>query len=96
MPWGVAIRDGRVPKGAAAALINSAHTFTDLVPPITPEEDMLFRAIDGKSTIDELRQRSKSEGGKLEACKFFQWLWWYERVVFDLAKTASPKLSHNN
>ncbi len=96
VPWGVAVRDGRVPKGAAAVLINSAHTFTDLVLPITTQEDTIFRAIDGKSTIDELRQRSKSEGGELEAREFFQRLWWYDQVVFDLSNKASPKLSHDN
>ncbi|MFB3119983.1 MAG: class I SAM-dependent methyltransferase, partial [Stenotrophomonas maltophilia] len=39
VPWGVAVRDGRVPKGAAAVLINPAHTFTDLLLPMSHEED---------------------------------------------------------
>ena len=96
VPWGVAIRDGRVPKGAAAVLINTSHTFTDLLLQISPEEDALFRAIDGESTVEKILMTTNHRERQFEDREFFQRLWWYDQVVFDLSNTETPKLSYNN
>ncbi len=95
VPWGVAIRDGRVPRGAAAVLINTAHTFNDLLLQISPEEDVLFRAIDGESTVEKILMTTNHREQQFEAREFFDRLWRYDQVVFDLSNTESPKLSHN-
>ncbi|MEE8161798.1 MAG: class I SAM-dependent methyltransferase, partial [Acidobacteriota bacterium] len=89
VPWGVEVRDGHVPPGAAAVLINPAHTFNDLLLPISPEEDAIFVAIDGRSTVEEILMTTRHRGDQKEAGEFFQRLWWYDQVVFDLSKASS-------
>ena len=77
----------RLPPGAAAVLINQAHTDPDLFLPITAAEKRLLEAIDGKRTVDDIargaapidshRRRPDPVG------VFFERLWHYDQVVFD-------------
>jgi SAM-dependent methyltransferase len=69
----------RLPPGAAAVLINRAHTDTDIYLPIDPREKRLLDAIDGERRIgeiagDEPRDRCRS---------LFERLWWHDQIVFD-------------
>ena len=93
VPWGVSVRDGRVPKGAAAVLVNPAHTFTDLLLQISPEEDTLFKAIDGQSSVEKILMTTKPK--EYQAREFFQRLWWYDQIVFDSSNSVSPNPSNN-
>jgi SAM-dependent methyltransferase len=63
----------RLPPGAAAVLINKAHTFSDLFLPISSAEKQWFDAIDDGRSIQQI-------GASRE---FIERLWWYDQVVFD-------------
>ena len=54
-PLAVCVRE-RVPPGSVAVLINTAHTYTDLILTIDTLEDRLLSAIDGKQTLAEILQ----------------------------------------
>ena len=69
----VAIEE-RLPAGAAAALINRAHTDTDLVLFADRRQHELFRAVDGARTLADL-----GEG----AAEFVERLWRHDLVVVD-------------
>ncbi len=77
----------RLPPGAAAVLINRAHTYKDLFLPIDQIEKGLFDAIDGEGSIkDIVESKSKSSHGKTRVNVtrgFFERLWLYDQVVFD-------------
>ena len=78
----------RLPPGAAAVLINPAHTYTDIYLPIDADEKQLFDAIDGKRTTAQLVAASKAASwseDKSAARQFFQRLWQHDQVVFDVA-----------
>jgi SAM-dependent methyltransferase len=79
----------RLPPGAAAVLINPAHTYRDLYLPIDAAEKRLFEAIDGTRTIAEIVQLAQSSSDSSAhpdgARAFFEQLWWYDEVVFDAA-----------
>jgi len=64
----------RLPEGAAAALINRAHTETDLVLFANRREHELFRSIDGKHTIADLG---------VDEVGFIERLWRHDLVVLD-------------
>jgi SAM-dependent methyltransferase len=83
VPWTLSVRE-RLPAGFAAVLINGAHTFTDLLLPLTAFEDRLFCAIDGKRTLGELARFAAHEP-ELEhrVLNFFERLWRYDHIVFD-------------
>ncbi len=68
----------RLPPGAAAILINKAHTFSDLYLPISPVEKQWFSAIDGTRTIQQI-------GASRE---FVDRLWRYDQVVFDMSRAC--------
>jgi SAM-dependent methyltransferase len=68
----------RLPPGAAAVLINRAHTDRDLFLPISATEKLWFDAIDGAQSIQQI-------GGTRE---FFERLWWHDQVVFDTSPCA--------
>lgn len=70
----------RLPKGAAAVLINRAHTDTDLVLFADRREYEIFRSIDGNRTIAE------SGAGALQ---FVERLWRHDLVVLDTTNTGS-------
>ena len=71
VPTAVAVEE-RLPPGAAAALINRAHTDTDLVLFADTHRYEIFRSIDGRRTIAELG-----------APEFVERLWRHDLVVLD-------------
>lgn len=87
-----AVVQKRLPPGAAAVLINPAHSDPDLFLPVSEPELRLFEAIDGRRSIDQIIHRLSPSGraGSLDlrpnAQRLFERLWWYDQVVFD----ASP------
>jgi len=80
----------RLPPGAAAVLINQEHVDTDLIHPINVYEKSLFDEIDGQKTIAEIiDSKAASTGARpnLDSVrKFFERLWQYDHVVFDVSK----------
>ena len=79
----------RLPPGAATVLINQNHTYTDLYLPIDATEKRWFDAIDGQRSIGDLVERMLSSlprRSQLNMVRtFFERLWWYDQVVFDLS-----------
>jgi SAM-dependent methyltransferase len=89
----------RLPEGAAAVLLNRAHTHTDIFLPIGPLEDGLFQAIDGERSVAEILQTvtvggavpasTASEGAednadrRQRARRLFERLWQFDQVVFQ-------------
>ena len=83
MPDTVAVEE-RLPPGAAAVLINRAHTFTDLYLPIDAREKRLVDAIDGERSLGEIA------GDQHDVCRgLFERLWWHDQVVFDGSRRRS-------
>jgi SAM-dependent methyltransferase len=82
LPSTLCIRD-RVPPGYAAVLINRAHTFPDLLLPLTETQARVFAVIDGKRTIEEILRGTLGAGVDETACRFFVGLWEYDQIVFD-------------
>ena len=75
----------RLPPGAAAVLINRAHTYTDIFLPIDATEKRLFDAIDGQRSLGEI-----ADGAQLDVCRaLFERLWWHDQVVFDRSRRRS-------
>jgi SAM-dependent methyltransferase len=72
----------RLPPGAAAVLINRAHTYTDIYLPIDAPQERLLAAIDGSRTLAEIAQ---AVGKRAVARDFFLQLWCYDQVVFDIS-----------
>jgi SAM-dependent methyltransferase len=70
----------RLPRGAAAVLINKTHTYTDLYMPIDAQQKQMFDSIDGKRTIGEI---ARKHGDPDTARPLFERFWWYDQVVFD-------------
>ena len=89
MPETICVQD-RLPGKAAAVLINQSHTYRDLLLPINATEKKLFDAVDGKSSIRELVEKTlpRSQAGSQLALArgFFEQLWWYDQVVFDASR----------
>jgi hypothetical protein len=79
----------RLPPGAAAVLINQAHTDTDLFLPIDAQEKRWYDRIDNRRSIAEIIASTGSGDGRLRARAFFERLWWYDQVVFDASKESS-------
>ena len=84
----------RLPAGAAAVLINQAHSYRDLFLPIDAEQLRLYEAIDGATAIAGLLERATvgkdSSGLRERARRFYGQLWFYDQVVFD-ASTVRGK-----
>jgi Methyltransferase domain len=74
VPTAIGVEE-RLPPGAAAALINRAHTDTDLVLFADRAEYDVFRSIDGERTIAELGARG-----------FVERLWRHDLIVVDAAR----------
>ena len=72
----------RLPPGAAAVLINRAHTYTDIYLPIDAREKRLVDAIDGERSIGEIAGDEHHDF----CCTLFQRLWWHDQVVFDSSR----------
>jgi SAM-dependent methyltransferase len=69
----------RLPPGAAAVLINRAHTDTDIYMPVNADQKRLIDAIDGKRSIGDIAGVESRE-----VCRtLFERLWWHDQVVFD-------------
>ena len=78
----------RLPDGAAAVLLNRAHSYTDIYLPIDAAQKRLFETIDGERTIGEIVKSSSTpaaERSREGAGAFFEQLWCYDQVVFDLS-----------
>ncbi len=65
--------------GAAAALLNRAHTYPDLVLFVSSDERRMFEAIDGHRSIGDIDDADPG---------FFERLWWHDLVVFDTSRGA--------
>ena len=78
VPTAIAVEE-RLPPGAAAALINRAHTETDLVLFADRRQHEIFRSIDGARTIGELGAGSAG---------FIERLWRHDLVVLDTTASA--------
>jgi len=93
LPATISVQE-RLPVGAAAVLINQAHTYTDLYLPINKREKQWFDAIDGEKSIKEILQivdpRSAIQD-HAEARHFFERLWQYDQVVFNTSKRGTSK-----
>jgi SAM-dependent methyltransferase len=76
VPTATAVEE-RLPPGVAAALINQAHTDTDLVLFADRSQYEIFRSIDGERTIAELGAG---------AAGFVERLWRQDLVVVDAAR----------
>ena len=81
-----------LPEGAAAVLLNQAHTFSDLVLPIDETQLQIFNEIDGHTTIGKILKKvsspASSEKIKDNACRFFQQLWWFDQVVLETSNAG--------
>ena len=75
----------RLPPGAAAVLINQAHTHTDIYLPIVAQEKRLFDAIDGERTIGEIAGGERQDAAR----KLFERLWWHDQIVFDATRSRA-------
>jgi SAM-dependent methyltransferase len=73
-----AVIEDKLPAGVAAALLNRAHTYPDLVLLATAAERTMFEAIDGRSTIDQI-------GGN---ASFFERLWLQDLIVIDASRDS--------
>jgi hypothetical protein len=91
LPWTVTVRD-RVPAGCAAALINRAHTFNDLVLVIDAFEDRLLAAIDGTRPLTEILERvATSADDERRGLTFVERLWRYDQIVFDASHSQTTR-----
>jgi SAM-dependent methyltransferase len=79
--------EDKLPAGVAAALLNRAHTYPDLVMFATPAERAMFEVIDGRRTLREISQISEiSEISEIVG--FFERLWWQDLVVIDASAVS--------
>ena len=74
----------QLPAGAAGVLLNQTHLFTDLFLPIREDEKQMYDAIDGRRSISEIVETVKYSSPL--ARDFFEKLWWYDQVVFDISR----------
>jgi SAM-dependent methyltransferase len=84
LPECVCIKE-RLPSGAAAVLINRGHAYRDIVLPINANECRLYDAVDGARTIGEI---ARSPGDREIARPFFERLYRYDQVVFDISAST--------
>lgn len=84
----------RLPRDAAAVLVNRTHTYKDLVLPITSIEKHLVDAIDGRLTIAAIAAKTLSDtdcASHNDAIRnFFERLWWHDQVVFAARDAHQP------
>jgi SAM-dependent methyltransferase len=82
LPWTQLVQE-RLPTGAAGVLLNRSHAHSDLILVIDAVDKRLFDGIDGHRSIEEIAARVSGEPPRAQA--FFERLWWYDQVVFDLS-----------
>jgi SAM-dependent methyltransferase len=88
-PDSLCVRE-RLPEGAAAVLINPAHTQTDIYLPVSQEQLRMFERIDGRRSAGKI---SGSARGRSMARDLFEMLWHHDQIVFDASgkgATISP------
>jgi SAM-dependent methyltransferase len=89
MPETICVEE-RLPPGAAAVLINRSHTYKDLFMPIDPTEKLLLDATDGTRSIGAIVERqapSTKKQSRLNIARgFFERLWLYDQVMFDVSQ----------
>jgi hypothetical protein len=81
--WTMCAQDD-LPPGAAGVLLNRTHLFDDLFFAINQEEKQVYEAIDGHRNISEIVETVKYSSPI--ARDFFEKLWWYDQVVFDMSR----------
>src|SRR5262245_29314732 len=88
MPDTICVQE-RLPAGAAGVLINRTHAYRDLIMPIDSTEKRLFDSIEGRASIASIVERtlpSSQTKSQLDMVRtFFEKLWWYDQVVFDVS-----------
>jgi hypothetical protein len=77
----------RLPPGAAAELINRAHTDKDICLPIDARDKRLVDLIDGTRRLRDMIVNEPAETVRA----LFEKLWWHDQVVFD-ASRRSPSV----
>lgn len=82
LPWTLCIRD-RLPPGAAAVLINPAHTYPDLALPITSAQERVLAGIDGERSMDEILRSTPGAISDEKARRLVESLWEHDQIVFD-------------
>ena len=87
LPWTLCVRE-RLPPGAAAVLINRAHTYPDLALPINSAEARVFDGIDGKRSCGEILRRAAAGQDDDQARRFIERLWEYDQIVLDATSAA--------
>jgi SAM-dependent methyltransferase len=75
----------RLPPGAAGVLLNKTHLFNDLFLIIDPLEKQMIDLIDGRRSIAEIVEQVTDAAPR--AGNFFEQLWRYDQVVFDISQT---------
>jgi len=74
----------RLPPGAVAVLLNQTHTYRDLILPISSAEKRLLDGVDGNTTIRQILEKTAGPSKLEEARGFFERLWWYDQLVFQV------------
>jgi SAM-dependent methyltransferase len=81
--WTMCVQD-ELPPGAAGVVLNQTHLFDDLFLPVNEQEKQVYEAIDGRRNIAEIVEAVKYSSPVTR--DFFEKLWWYDQVVFDLSR----------
>ena len=81
--WTVCMQE-QLPPGAAGVLLNQTHMFPDLFLLVDALEKQIYASIDGQRTIGAIVDSVADSSAR--ARDFFEKLWRYDHVVFDLAK----------
>ena len=77
----------RLPPRAAGVLLNRSHQFHDLILVIDAREKKMFDAIDGRRSIAEIVDHAGHDSSS-DARGFFEKLWSYDQVVFDMTNAG--------
>jgi SAM-dependent methyltransferase len=83
MPDTICVED-RLPAGAAAVLINRAHTYSDIYLALDPDEKHVVTEINGERSIAELAGTRNVDAAR----RLFERLWWHDQVVFDTSRAG--------
>lgn len=85
MPDTTCVQDTRQPE-SPEVLINRAHTYTDLILPISQSEKKILAQIDGRHRISNILRNvypaNDQSANISQGRRFFEQLWRYDQVVF--------------